>query len=72
MLDHVISSCAYYYYYFDVYIFIYLFIYFYIVLIIFVLPAGTMPLDQLVEAASTLCYSRFHPGEELTLLGPQP
>ncbi|XP_071534206.1 tyrosine-protein kinase BAZ1B-like isoform X2 [Panulirus ornatus] len=33
---------------------------------------STLPLDQLVEAASALCYSRFHPGEELTLLGPQP
>ncbi|XP_042215473.1 tyrosine-protein kinase BAZ1B-like [Homarus americanus] len=33
---------------------------------------STLPLDQLVEAASGLCYSRFHPGEELTLLGPQP
>ncbi|XP_053638911.1 tyrosine-protein kinase BAZ1B isoform X2 [Cherax quadricarinatus] len=33
---------------------------------------STLPLDQLVEAASTLCYTRFHHGEELTLLGPQP
>lgn len=43
-----------------------------VVLSLSVVHAGTMPLDQLVEAASTLCYSRFHPGEELTLLGPQP
>ncbi|XP_037788836.1 tyrosine-protein kinase BAZ1B-like isoform X2 [Penaeus monodon] len=33
---------------------------------------STLPLDQLVEATSSLCYSRFHQGEELTLLGPQP
>ncbi|XP_045610367.2 tyrosine-protein kinase BAZ1B-like isoform X2 [Procambarus clarkii] len=33
---------------------------------------STLPLDQLVEAAANLCYSRFHPGEELTLLGLQP
>ncbi|XP_069983376.1 tyrosine-protein kinase BAZ1B isoform X3 [Penaeus vannamei] len=33
---------------------------------------STLPLDQLVEATSSLCYTRFHQGEELTLLGPQP
>ncbi|XP_047498386.1 tyrosine-protein kinase BAZ1B-like isoform X1 [Penaeus chinensis] len=33
---------------------------------------STLPLDQLVEATSSLCYSRFHQGEELTLLGAHP
>ncbi|KAK4314652.1 hypothetical protein Pmani_014070 [Petrolisthes manimaculis] len=33
---------------------------------------STLPLDQLVETAFNLCHTRFHPGEELTMLGLQP
>ncbi|KAK7073042.1 hypothetical protein SK128_003473 [Halocaridina rubra] len=33
---------------------------------------STQSLDQLVETASMLCNSRYHPGEELTLLTPSP
>ncbi|KAK3879937.1 hypothetical protein Pcinc_015531 [Petrolisthes cinctipes] len=30
---------------------------------------STMPLDHLLETALNLCHTRFHPGEELTMLG---